>query len=134
MNRLSINNGRIIDPANKLDKVADLYIANGVIVSIDQSPDGFTADITIDAHDQWVIPGIVDLCARLREPGLEHKADIASETIAATSAGITTLCTPPDTDPVIDEPAVVELIHRKVATTGHAKVLGTRRINRRSKG
>ena len=61
-----------------------------------------------------IVPGLVDCCARLREPGLENKATIRSETVAATKAGITTLCCPPDTDPVIDEPAVVELINRKI--------------------
>ena len=123
MNTLLIRNGRIIDPANDVDRIGDLYIADGRIVAVDQAPDGFTAQQDIDASDLWVIPGIVDLSARLREPGLEYKADIASETVAATAAGITTLCVPPDTDPVIDEPAVVDLIHRKVARVGHARVV-----------
>ena len=123
MNRLIIQNGRLIDPANQLDTVADLYIAGNRIISIDAEPDGFNADARIDASGHWVIPGIVDLSARLREPGLEHKASIASETLAASAAGITTLCIPPDTDPVIDEPAVVELIHRQVALAGRANVV-----------
>jgi len=122
-NHLLIKGGRLIDPANQLDKVADLYIVKGRIAAIGAAPEGFSAEREIDANGHWVIPGIVDLSARLREPGLEYKADIASETVAATAAGITTLCIPPDTDPVIDEPAVVELIHRKVAIAGHANVV-----------
>ena len=109
MSRLLITGGHLLDPATSLNRKGDLYIADGVIVSIDNAPDGFKADQTIDADGLTVIPGLVDLCARLREPGLEYKATIKSETIAAAAAGITTLCCPPDTDPVIDEPAVVEL-------------------------
>lgn len=123
MNDILIRNGRILDPANAVDKIGDLYIADGRIQSIDVAPADFKTQQTIDADGLWVIPGIIDLSARLREPGLEYKADIASETVAATSAGITTLCVPPDTDPVIDEPAVVDLIHRKVARVGHARVV-----------
>jgi len=108
-----IRNARIIDPKNQLDKQADLYISNQRIAAIGDAPAGFSADETINADNLWLIPGLVDLSARLREPGLEHKANIETETRAAASAGITTLCVPPDTDPVIDEPAVVELIHRK---------------------
>ncbi|MDH5485827.1 MAG: dihydroorotase [Gammaproteobacteria bacterium] len=122
-NTLIIKNGRVIDPANKLDKVTDIYVANGIIIGFDNAPKGFKAEQTIDASNHWVIPGIVDLRARLREPGLEYKADITTESIAATTAGITTLCIPPDTDPVIDEPAVIELIHRKAETASHANVV-----------
>ena len=123
MNNIIIKNGRVIDPANNLDQVTDIYISNGQIAAIGKQPSGFKAQQTIDATEQWVIPGIVDLSARLREPGLEHKADITSESIAATAAGITTLCMPPDTDPVIDEPAVVELIHRKAENAAHANIV-----------
>ena len=123
MSRLIIKNGRVIDPANNIDQITNVYISDGRILSVGDTCDDFQAEQTIDATDHYVIPGIVDISARLREPGLEYKADIASETIAATSAGITTLCIPPDTDPVIDEPAVVELIHRKVKNTGHANVV-----------
>jgi dihydroorotase len=123
VNQLHIKNGRLIDPANQRDEVTDIFIANGLIVAIGQQPDTFNAEQTIDARDQWVIPGVVDLSARLREPGQEQKADITSESIAATTAGITTLCIPPDTDPVIDEPAVVELIHHKANNAGHANVV-----------
>jgi dihydroorotase len=123
MDKLYIKKGHLLDPATGLNKTGDMYIADGHIISIDKKPDGFKADQTIDATHLTVIPGIIDLCARLREPGQEHKSTINSETIAAASAGITTLCYPPDTDPVIDEPAVVELINHKTSNAAHSKVI-----------
>jgi len=125
MNDIIIKNGHLVDPKNGINKPADIHIINGKIAEVTEANTLNAADNTqiIDASNLTVIPGIVDCCARLREPGLEHKATIHSETIAATRAGITTLCCPPDTDPVIDEPAVVELINQKAATTAHSKVL-----------
>lgn len=108
----------MIDPAHGVDRQADLYVADGRIVALGQAPSDFREELEIDASGKLVCPGLVDLCARLREPGAEHKADIASETRAAVSAGITTLCMPPDTDPAIDEPAVVELIRTRNAAAG----------------
>ena len=133
-NHIHIKNGRLIDPANKRDEVADIFISNNQIVSTDEQPDGFNAEQTIDASHHWVIPGLVDLSARLREPGLENKANIASESIAASTAGITTLCIPPDTDPVIDEPAVIELIHHKANNAGHANVVALGALTSQLKG
>lgn len=121
--RQAIINGRLIDPANKLDEVADLYLADGRIVGHGTKPDGFVADQTIDAKGKIVIPGLIDLSARLREPGQEHKGNIASETRAAAAGGITTLCVPPDTDPIIETPAVAELITRRASDAGFARVL-----------
>ena len=123
MNRLLLENGLVLDPVTQSVKTSSLYIADGDIIAIDRQPDGFEADQTIDASGLIISPGLVDLCARLREPGLEFKADIGSETRAAASAGVTTLCCPPDTDPVIDEPAVVELIHHKAATAARTRVV-----------
>jgi len=122
MKRLHIKNGRLIDPATDLDGIADLYIDAGKIVSTSDKPDGFDADTTIDATGHAIIPGIIDLCARLREPGDEYKADIKSETTAAASAGITRLCCPPDTQPVIDEPAVIDLINHKATDSAQSKI------------
>jgi len=120
--RTVIKHGRIVDPANKLDKVTDLFIDNGKIIAIGKAPSGFTPDHTIEAKNRMVIPGLVDLSARLREPGQEHKATIASETLAAASAGITSICCPPDTSPVIDTSAVAELIHQRALLANMAKV------------
>jgi len=119
----SITNGRIIDPANDIDAVQDLFIADGEIIAVGSAPAGFTADDTIDASGQIVCPGLVDLRAHLREPGQEHKGTIASETRAAARGGITTLCCPPDTDPIVDTPAVAELIQRHADATGYARVV-----------
>lgn len=118
-----IHNGRVIDPANQHDSITDLYIVDHKIAALGQPPKSFKADKKIDATGLWVTPGLVDLAARLREPGDTQKADIASETAAASRAGITTLCIPPDTHPVIDETAVVELITRKAKQSGHTKVV-----------
>jgi len=124
MTDIIIKNGRLIDPANNIDRLADIKISHGKIAGI-EAANTIKTDATqsIDASGLTIIPGLVDCCARLREPGQENKATIQSETVAATKAGITTLCCPPDTDPVIDEPAVVELINRKTEISGHSKVV-----------
>lgn len=120
---IKISNGIVIDPANNIESKNDVYISEGRIAAIGQQPDGFTVDKTIDASGCHVIPGIVDLRARLREPGLEHKGTIASETRAAVASGITTLCLPPDTTPVIDSTSVIELIHQRANEAGYAKIV-----------
>lgn len=121
--RLSLRNGRVLDPASGLDQLMDLHLSDGRIVALGPPPTGFSPEQVIDADGLIVCPGLVDLCARLREPGLEHKGTIASETRAAAAGGITTLCCPPDTDPVADTPAVAQLIRRRAKTRGFARVL-----------
>lgn len=122
--RLAIRDGRIIDPANGLDEVADLFIDSGKVIAVGQPPSpAWTPEEQIDARNKIVCPGIVDLCAHLREPGQEQKASIRSETYAAAAGGITTLCCPPDTNPVIDTPAVAELIRHQATNAGFARVL-----------
>jgi dihydroorotase len=121
--RLTIRNGRLIDPANGIDDRLDLHIADGLIVAVGDPPLGFTADRTLDARGQVVCPGLVDLCCRLREPGWEHKATIASETAAAAAGGVTTLCCPPDTRPIIDTPAVAQLVLQTAERVGRARVV-----------
>jgi dihydroorotase len=121
--RIRISGGRLIDPANNIDKIQDVYVAAGKITALGQAPDGFNVDIEIDASEQIVCPGLIDLCARLREPGQEYKTTIASESLAAASGGITTLCCPPDTNPVIDTPAVTEFIRLRAAATGKARIV-----------
>ncbi|MCO6413657.1 MAG: dihydroorotase [Thiogranum sp.] len=121
--RIRISGGRLIDPANRIDQLLDLYIGDGQIVAIGNTPDGFTPDISLDATGLCIVPGLIDLCARLREPGHEYKASIDSECRAAAACGITTLCCPPDTDPVIDTPAVVELIRHRAQQVAAARVV-----------
>lgn len=132
--RIAICGGRLIDPARRIDALLDLFVAEGRIVGVGRPPDGFAAERIVDARDRVVCPGLIDLCARLREPGHEHKATIASETRAAAAAGITTLVCPPDTDPVIDEPSVAELIRRRAKSAGHARVLTLGALTHRLRG
>jgi dihydroorotase len=132
--QIVIQGGRVIDPAHRTDTVADLFIAGGKIAGLGQPPAGFIPEQTIDARHQIVCPGLIDLCARLREPGQEHKATIASETCAAAAGGITTLVCPPDTDPPIDEPAVIEWIRRRAKAGGQARVLTLGALTYRLRG
>ena len=124
MSDIIIKHGVLLSPTDDSEKQADLLISNGRIAAI-ETPGSIQNDNAriIDASGLHIAPGLVDLCARLREPGQEHKATIESETVAASRAGITTLCCPPDTDPVVDEPAVVELIHQKAGNAAHSRVL-----------
>lgn len=120
--RILIKNGRIIDPANQLDKKGDICVAEGKIVSVLKGGDDFTADEVIMADNKLVCPGLVDLSARLREPGQEYKATIASESLAAVSSGITSICCPPDTQPIIDTAAVAELIQQRAETANKLRI------------
>lgn len=122
MTKVKIENGRIIDPTNNLDQEGDLYIADGKILSVHQSVDDFTPDIVIDAVDKIVCPGFIDLSVRLRDPGQSYKGTVQSETFAAARAGVTSLCLPPDTSPVIDTQAVVELIADKAEKANYSHV------------
>ena len=120
--KIEINNGRLIDAGNSLDQVGSIYLDDGKIRSVGQAADGWKADKVIDASSKIVCPGLFDLCARLREPGLEHKATLESEMLAAVAGGITSLVCPPDTDPVLDEPGLVEMLKRRAAALNQAHV------------
>ena len=120
---IKISNGRLIDPANEIDRIIDIYIEDGKIAAIGEMPIGAQVIRDIDATDQVICPGIVDLCAHLREPGQTQKATIASETAAAAAAGITTLVCPPTTSPIIDNTAVAELIQDRAKAAAKANVL-----------
>ncbi len=131
---ISIVNGRLIDPAHKIDDTLDLHIDAGHVVAVGDAPAEFVADEIIDARDQIVCPGLVDFAVSLREPGYEHKGTLASETAAAVRGGITTLMCTPDTNPVIDNAAVVELINRSAAKLARARVLITGALTRNLDG
>ncbi|KQY86507.1 dihydroorotase [Pelomonas sp. Root1444] len=107
--KILIKNGRLVDPASNLDRIGDVAIANGRIVHLGDVGD-FNAERTVDATGLVVAPGLVDLCARLREPGHEHEGLLESELAAAAAGGVTSLVCPPDTDPVLDEPGLVEML------------------------
>jgi len=108
--KILIKNGRLIDPASMGDATGDLAIAAGRIVALGQVGAGFEPDRTIDASGLVVAPGLVDLAARLREPGHEHEGMLESEMAAAVAGGVTSIVCPPDTDPVLDEPGLVQML------------------------
>ncbi|GAB3487799.1 dihydroorotase [Marinomonas epiphytica] len=120
--KLHIQNGRLIDPSQGLDQVADLYVENEKIVAIGECPAGFEGAEKIDATGLWVLPGLVDTAVALREPGYTQKGNIASEARAAVAGGVTTLICPPDTKPVVDTPSVAALIQDKADEAGMANV------------
>ncbi|SAK89833.1 dihydroorotase [Caballeronia glebae] len=108
--KIQIQNGTIIDPAAGTEERKDVFIAAGRIVGLGEAPADFNAAKIIDASGFYVAPGFVDLSARLREPGFEHKATLESEMAAAMAGGVTSLVCPPDTDPTLDEPGLVEML------------------------
>lgn len=122
--RIAIINGRVIDPSQNLDKTTNVYLSRGRILEVaDQAPEGFSADQEIDAEGKWIIPGLVDLQARLGEPGSHYSGTIASETKAAVAGGITSICCPPDTSPINDTQAVTELMQRLARQAATAFVM-----------
>jgi dihydroorotase len=120
--KIHIQGGTVIDPVAGTEHKADVFIANGKIVSIGDAPGDFQPSKTIDARGLHVAPGFVDLSARLREPGFEHKATLKSEMAAALAGGVTSLVCPPDTDPVLDEPGLVEMLKYRVQKLNQAHV------------
>ena len=108
--KILIQNGRVIDPASGFDQVCSISLAAGRIIAINRDVADFAPHRTIDASGCIVMPGLVDLTARLREPGHEHEGMLESEMAAAVAGGVTSLVCPPDTDPVLDEPGLVEML------------------------
>lgn len=122
---IHIRNARLIDPKNQLDGQHDIYIAAGRIAAIGTAPDGFHADRavrTLDADGLVACPGLIDLSARLREPGYEYMATLESEMDAAVAGGVTSLVCPPDTDPPLDEPGLVEMLKHRAKGLNQARV------------
>ena len=120
--KIQIKNGRVIDPKSRLDKITNVYVAAGKVVAIGEEPDGFHANRIIDATGCIVCPGLVDLAARLREPGFEYRATLESEMNAACAGGVTSLACPPDTDPPLDEPGLVEMLKFRAKNLNQARV------------
>jgi dihydroorotase len=120
--KTEIRDGRLIDPASSLDRAATLFIDGGAIAGMGETPRDWRADRVIDAGGCVVCPGLVDVAARLREPGLEHKATLESELAAAMAGGVTSLACPPDTDPPLDEPGLVEMLKHRARLIRQANV------------
>lgn len=120
--RIAIINGRVIDPQHGVDKVTSLYVEGGKIVAVGGAPAGWRAERTIDASTLVICPGLIDLSARLREPGFEYMATLESEMAAAIAGGVTSLACPPDTDPPLDEPGLVEMLKHRARSLNRANV------------
>lgn len=132
--KILIENGRVIDPGSRIDAVADIFVSGGRITGINVAPPGFHANRKINAGGLVVCPGLVDLSARLREPGLEYKATLESEMTAAISGGVTSLACSPDTDPVLDEPGLVEMLKYRAKNLNQAHVYPIGALTRGLKG
>jgi dihydroorotase len=132
--KILIQGGRVIDPASSLDETCDVAIAAGRIVGIRQVPADFAPNKVIQANGCIVAPGLVDLAARLREPGHEHEGMLASELAAAVAGGVTSLVCPPDTDPVLDEPGLVEMLRIRAEKLHQARVFPLGALTRELSG
>jgi len=108
--KIHLKNGHLIDPLNGINALRDVFIAAGKIVAIGEAPTDFHANRTVDVSGRIICPGLVDLAVRLREPGYEYLATLESEMQAAIAGGVTSLACPPDTDPPLDEPGLVEML------------------------
>jgi dihydroorotase len=120
--KILIRNGRVIDPARNFDEICDVALAAGRVLGVGTVPEGFSANRVIDARGCIVAPGLVDLAARLREPGHEHEGMLESEMAAAVAGGVTSLVCPPDTDPVLDEPGLVDMLKFRAEKLHQARV------------
>ena len=132
--KILIKNGRVINPASGFDAMADVAIAAGRIVSIGDVPADFAPNKTIDASGCVVAPGLVDLSVRLREPGHEHEGMLESELAAAVAGGVTSLVCPPDTDPVLDEPGLVEMLKFRAEKLHQSRVFPLGALTRGLRG
>jgi len=132
--KLLIKNGRVMDPASGLDAVCDLAIAGDKIVALRPGISDFAAAKTIDATGCVVAPGLIDLSARLREPGHEHEGMLESELAAAVAGGVTSLVCPPDTEPVLDEPGLVEMLKFRAEKLHQSRVFPLGALTRALQG
>lgn len=123
MTSTSLVNCRYFDANDNEVKQGCIQYTDGTITHVGNADDQISSEHTINANNNLVIPGLIDCYARLREPGFEKAATIASETLAAVRSGITTLMCAPDTDPIIDEPGTVEFIRRRATSAIGVKVL-----------
>lgn len=120
MAQLTITNGRLIDPANGIDQVTDLVLADGKVASIgtQSKPDG----PTLDASGCIVSPGLIDIHVHFREPGQEEKETIATGAAAAIAGGFTSVCCMPNTTPTLDDDSMIEFVYKQAAKANLANV------------
>lgn len=144
-----IRNGRVIDPSQNLDRIADLVMEDGKILGIYEPlrgtegdpeirpqmvPGPEEADEIIDAAGLWVVPGLVDLHVHFREPGQEYKEDIRTGCLAAAAGGFTAVCTMPNTVPFTDSAQTVAYIKEKAAEANGVRLLPSACITLGQKG
>jgi len=120
--KILIKNGRVIDPARNFDEIGDVAIAAGRVIGVQNIPKDFAPNRVLDASGCIVAPGLVDLAVRLREPGHEHEGMLESEMAAAVAGGVTSVVCPPDTDPVLDEPGLVDMLKFRAEKLHQARV------------
>jgi dihydroorotase len=132
--KILIKNGRVIDPASNFDEICDIALAAGRVLAIRNIPSGFSPSKVIDARGCIVAPGLVDLAVRLREPGHEHEGMLESEMAAAVAGGVTSLVCLPDTEPVLDEPGLVEMLKFRAEKLHQARVFPLGALTRNLQG
>ena len=132
--KLLIRNGHLLDPGSGLDAPGDVAIADGRVLALGQMPADFEPTQTLDAQGCIVMPGLVDLAVRLREPGHEHEGMLASELAASVAGGVTSLVCPPDTDPVLDEPGLVEMLKFRAEKLHQSRVFPLGALTRGLRG
>ncbi|APW36904.1 dihydroorotase [Rhodoferax koreense] len=132
--KILIKNGRVMNPATQFDTVCDIAIASGRIIGIGNTPADFKPGKVIEAQGCIVLPGLVDLAVRLREPGYEHEGMLESEMAAAVAGGVTSVVCPPDTDPVLDEPGLVEMLKFRAEKLHQSRVFPLGALTRGLKG
>ena len=132
--KILIKNGRVIDPRTNFDRICDVVIAAGRIVALDNTAESFVPNRVIDASGCIVAPGLVDLAVRLREPGHEHEGMLESEIAAAVAGGVTSVVCPPDTDPVLDEPGLVEMLKIRAERLHQSRVFPLGAVTRGLQG
>ena len=120
--KILIKGGRVIDPASGYDEKADVALVDTAVAAIKNIASNFVPDTTIDATGCIVMPGLVDLAVRLREPGHEHEGMLASEMAAAVAGGVTSVVCPPDTEPVLDEAGLVEMLRHRAEQLKQARL------------
>jgi dihydroorotase len=135
MSTLIIRNGRVIDPANRRDEIANLYITNGKIVGSESEIRNQKSEIeVIDANGLIVAPGLIDMHVHLREPGFSHKETIESGARAAAAGGFTTVVCMPNTSPAADNPSTIAWIKDRAAAVACVNVLPTGAISKNLTG
>ena len=118
--RIAIEAVRLVDPAAQMDRVGGLYLADGRIAAVGAAPAGFVADRRIDGRGLIAAPGLIDLCARMREPGTDGALRV--EMRAALAGGVTGVVCPPDTDPPLDEPGLVRMLRQRSREAAGARL------------